>query len=45
MSATLTGILMIGAAYFDLTGQLVWPGAVLMNNYLLNTLKLLRDVQ
>lgn len=30
----LTDILIIGAADYDLTGQLVWPGAVLMNNYL-----------
>jgi predicted nicotinamide N-methyase len=34
MAAPLTGNLMIDAADFDLTGQLVWPGAVLMNNYL-----------
>lgn len=25
---------MFGAADYDLTGQLVWPGAVLMNTYL-----------
>jgi hypothetical protein len=34
MTAPLTGNLMIDAADFDLTGQLVWPGAVIMNNYL-----------
>nr|ACG40903.1 hypothetical protein [Zea mays] len=32
MAAPLTDILMIGAADFDLTGHLVWPRAVLMNN-------------
>ncbi|KAM0900019.1 hypothetical protein ACQ4PT_020920 [Festuca glaucescens] len=30
----LTYILNFGAADYDLTGQLVWPGAVLMNTYL-----------
>lgn len=34
MAALFTDILIIGAADYDLTGQLVWPGAVLMNNYL-----------
>ncbi|XP_062188342.1 uncharacterized protein LOC133891629 isoform X2 [Phragmites australis] len=34
MAAPLTDILMIGAADYGLTGQLVWPDAVLMNNYL-----------
>ncbi|KAL6841891.1 hypothetical protein ACP4OV_028403 [Aristida adscensionis] len=33
-SIPLTDTLMIDAADYDLTGQLVWPGAVLMNNYL-----------
>ncbi|KAJ3683880.1 hypothetical protein LUZ60_014107 [Juncus effusus] len=28
---------------FDLTGQLVWPGAVLMNNYLSNHAQILND--
>ena len=34
MAAPLTDVLMIGAADYDLTGQLVWPVAILMNNYL-----------
>ena len=34
MPLPLTYIVILGAADYDLTGQLVWPGAVLMNTYL-----------
>lgn len=30
------------AADFDLTGQMVWPGAELLNNYLSNNSDILR---
>lgn len=29
-------------ADFDLTGQLVWPGATLLNNYLSDNVQMLR---
>jgi hypothetical protein len=34
MAAPLIEILLVCAADYDLTGQLVWPGAILMNHYL-----------
>lgn len=30
------------AADYDLTGQLVWPGAVLLNNYLSKNVEMLQ---
>lgn len=32
------------AADFDLTGQLVWPGAVLLNDYLSKNVKMLQGL-
>jgi hypothetical protein len=34
MAAPLIDALLLCAADYDLTGQLVWPGAILMNHYL-----------
>ena len=32
----------MGTADFDLTGQLVWPGAMLLNDYLSKNAEMLR---
>lgn len=32
----------MGTADFDLTGQLVWPGAMLLNDYLSKNAEILR---